>query len=255
MRNAERDYEEGNNTASPHMNGVNLQRATVTVNEPAGSSQSTNGEDQTPKMEIVVQPPAEAGTNTILFPPITIRLNLDGPQQGRGTTVEDPGRLWAFASLTDESGAEVIAPPRTDLLSGSLVDSAHHLPDQGESNAEHPDASAQQVQNTPRSGIFLIFPGLIIKELGNYRIQVTLGRMEGTGGVRPASLQGAFIMEKVQSRPIRIVEDPTPAALGLSLVPDRAEHGHFTETSTGADVRAFLERLRGRGLAIPMAPW
>ncbi|KAI9852248.1 MAG: hypothetical protein M1838_001290 [Thelocarpon superellum] len=179
------------------------------------------------ELRMVVQPPAQTRPGMALYPPAVLRLEQGSSDREAG---DDPGRVWAFASLTTEDGGEVLAPPRTDLLRGSLVDSAHLVGDE----LDPGDAEAATARSGPITS-YLVFPGLIIQEPGRYRIQITLGRMGGAALQRPTSLQGAMILQNVQSRIVCIADDAVAEPLNVHE-------------------RDLLERLQSSDIAIPSSP-
>ncbi|KAI9867979.1 MAG: hypothetical protein M1830_005735, partial [Pleopsidium flavum] len=74
-------------------------------------------------MDIVVEPPAESRPGAAFYPSIVARLRArEGVNQA-----PDLSEVWASVFVTCENGLEVLAPPRTDLLSGTLVNSVHQV--------------------------------------------------------------------------------------------------------------------------------
>jgi hypothetical protein len=165
-------------------------------------------------MEFSVQPPEEARSGVVLSPPIVVKIrqrpsheNDDHGDEG----ADNSGLLWASASLLDETGLAMLAPPRTDLFQGSLVDSARPFsgtPDDVEGREGQPRQSRRQAigrNNVPgASDSFVMFPNLTIRDTGIYRIQVTLSRMEKGGSTALSPVIGTVTVAKVQSRTIHV---------------------------------------------------
>lgn len=94
--------------------------------------------------------------------PTRISVNRDIPvpvvvlfEQENGS-VPDPGNIWAFASLIEDTGSTA---PREDLLSGQRADSVHIL------SAQNGD-----LQNTFG---YASFPHLQISQPGRFRLRIT----------------------------------------------------------------------------------
>ena len=162
--------------------------------------------EQRYEMEIVVQPPATARPGTRLYPPITVRLRIRDARtneevEGRGQL----GRLWALASVVEDSRVEPHSG--THILTGNLVDSAHPLYDDGDSPVTDQEFSATTVAEPyPTNALdsYLTFPGLVLNETGDFRIRITLIRMEIGGTAAAAAREGGLTLGEVRSRIVRI---------------------------------------------------
>ena len=141
-------------------------------------------------MGFSVQPPREARCGVVLSPPLVakIRRRTSAMDQEAGDeTAEHSGLLWASASLLDETGVVMLAPPRMDLFRGSLVDSAR------------PSSGLEDETDS-----FVKFSNLSIRESGSYRIQITLSKMEKGGSTSLSPLIGTVTVAKALSELIRV---------------------------------------------------
>ncbi|KAI9679618.1 MAG: hypothetical protein M1829_001580 [Trizodia sp. TS-e1964] len=165
-------------------------------------------------LRITVEPPTEALVNIPLYPPVTVRLEGETVVDGNE---DELGSLWAFASLTNEDGSELLSPPRPDLMTGAFANSFHAITlTDGDTTASAEDRPPQTIagdQRQDRIVSFASFPGIAIREAGRYSIRVTLFRME-VGAAAPASAQGAASLSQVQSRPIYISDSPAVNSVG-----------------------------------------
>jgi hypothetical protein len=207
-----RDTEErnpgGEGTAQRQING-GPRSETAHESPPARGRDGEQGYGgQLYEMEIVVQPPAAARQGIRLYPPITVCLRIrdahtDEEIEGRGQL----GRLWALASVVEEDNRIESRSPGTHILTGNLVDSAHPLYDDADSPVADQGSSETPVMEPNRNnrfGSYLTFPGLILNEMGNFRIRITLIRMEIGGRAAAAAQEGGLTLGEVQSRVIRI---------------------------------------------------
>lgn len=246
-------------TVTAHGRGSRGSIGLETASNPvAEQEERTLGEYE---MEIMVQPPTEACPDVLLYPPMVVRIHQRQQRgDGYGPTAEDSGRLWAFASLTNETGTMTLAPPRADLLRGSLVDSARPFA-RNEDEDEDPlaEASGDHEADVP-SGSYVIFPGLIIKEMGTYRIQITLGRMDLDGLSDSSSTTiASSSVAQVQSRPLRIVASSLSRTLSMqshytSLRDARGVNMMTDQRAIGPAENSLLTRLRRSGILIPLSP-
>lgn len=108
-------------------------------------------------MNVIVQPPSEIRPGSLLHPPIVVRLE---GHRAQNVNVND-ANIWALASVVSADGLVALAPPQTNLLSGTLVDSIH----------------TASVDEERRGMGYMTFPNLAINQAGNYRIRVSLVRM------------------------------------------------------------------------------
>ena len=172
-------------------------------------------------MEIAVQPPATARPGTRLYPPITIRLRIRDAHTGEEIDGrEQLGRLWALASVVEEDSQAELRPSGTYVLTGNLVDSAHPLYDEGDSPGVDQESSATTAAETypvNTLGSYLTFPGLVLNETGNFRIRITLTRMESRGTSMTAAQEGGITLGEVRSRIVRIGDDSSSAEMSEIL--------------------------------------
>lgn len=144
-------------------------------------------------MHVIIEPPQQVRPGRILNPPIVVRLDKT---EAEDESVTDPSLLFAFISITSEDGSTSLAPPRDDLIAGNLSDSVHTLDSDSESDEEEVG--------------FLSFPNLRIQDPGNYRLRVSLMKMEVTDS---SASTGAMNLQSTLSRVIHVnseAEDLSP---------------------------------------------
>lgn len=112
-------------------------------------------------MNVIVQPPREIRPGSLLHPPIVVRLEGHRAQNANDIVNVNDTNIWALASVVSADGMVALAPPQTNLLSGTLVDSVH-------------TASMDEAR---RGMGYMTFPNLAINQAGHYRIRVSLVRM------------------------------------------------------------------------------
>lgn len=134
-------------------------------------------------MSIVVQPSTHTQPNTCLQPPIVIQiLSLVGRSTGENEAV-DAESMSAMVSLMSADGTTPLAPPRTDLLAGTLF------------------RSFGNVLMSPRSREVgsLTFYDINIRQPGQYSLRFSLFRRQSNGS--PAMIH----VQSVCSEPISVV--------------------------------------------------
>ncbi|MCJ1364674.1 hypothetical protein MMC16_003789 [Acarospora aff. strigata] len=134
------------------------------------------------EMDIIVQPPAETQPGVALEPPIKARLRAREAVQN----VPDMSSIWASVFLTREDGLEVLAPPRTDLLTGPLVNSV-----------------SQEAGSDGEVG-YVSFPGLTIWQSGSYRLRICLIRMQLSQGASDAPFESGVNFQTIHSRVVHV---------------------------------------------------
>lgn len=156
------------------------------------------------EMEIMSQPHGSLRPNEILYPPLTVRLGVQDTENDESNIIGSISHLWTFVSLTDEDGVETVAPPRQGLLTGRLTDSAHPL-SSGEQMGPDSDGPAF-IRAVTES--FVMFPDLAIRELGRYRLRVTLFSMQTSTEEGNVGLHGASSLQEVMTGIIEIRDCP-----------------------------------------------
>lgn len=136
---------------------------------------------RTYSLEVAVQPPAVARTRIPLYPPLVVRVHIYDAS-GREITGEDElGGLFVQAALYQESGSPPsLAPPDMYLLSGRLSMSLDLLNEPG-SDALYGSPLGQL------QGSYALFPDITINRPGDYRLGVSLFKVEGTGRMQSPS--------------------------------------------------------------------
>ena len=134
-------------------------------------------------MDVVLQPPSSVRPGEAITTPLIVSLKnmqLHGAHSSSGRFL-----VWAFASIVSDSSEQAVGSisNHPGLLSGSLVDSPHE--------ARLDEGNVFE---------YVRFPQLVINQVGNYRIQVSLlrmpqvdirgapGRVENVGIVRTRSI-------------------------------------------------------------------
>lgn len=139
-------------------------------------------------MSIVLEPAARVRPANVLRPPMVIKLKHRNGVLNAGGRGQDYAHMWALASIVSEEGTTALAPPRTDLLLGTPVNSIH---------------KAARSGNDEEVG-YVCFTDLAIQQPGKFRIRVSLIRMEGLGGSTASSVQGGANLQSVVSRVIHV---------------------------------------------------
>ena len=106
---------------------------------------------------LAVQPPRQTRPSVALYPPVVACLSSDT------NIFEELSQSWAIASLISPAG-EVLY----EKLGGNVADSAHPMADN-----RH---GGQQGAMTDRA--YFYFPDLVIDTPGQYRIRVTLMKVD-----------------------------------------------------------------------------
>lgn len=156
-------------------------------------------------MNVIVQPPREIRPGSLLNPPIVVRLDGHRAQNANDVVNVNDANIWALASVVSADGMVALAPPQTNLLSGTLVDSVH--------TASMDDG---------RRGLgYMTFSNLAINQAGNYRIRVSLVRMPTIEDPE------AVNVHSIVTRVIRVDSRASAPSLGNSNhVPFLAETKH-----------------------------
>lgn len=156
-------------------------------------------------MTIVLEPAASVRPVNVLRPPMVIKLKRRNGASNVGGRQQDYAHLWALASVVSEEGTTALAPPRTDLLLGTPVNSIHKAARNG---------------NEEEVG-YVCFTDLAIQQPGRYRIRISLIRMEGLGGSAASSVQGGANLQSVVSRIIHVDAAASAAPCSKSLSSER----------------------------------
>ncbi len=136
---------------------------------PPSAVNGINGEvhDHPYVMEMVIRPLSAIKPGVVMHPPVVVALKAQTLRSERDIAyreVGDVSGIWAFVSLVTEDRNQSLAPPRTDLLLGRLVDSIHPAFD--DTNAEEPTVG------------YAIFTDLAIAEPGTYCLKISLIDMD-----------------------------------------------------------------------------
>lgn len=82
------------------------------------------------KMHLAVAPPETIVAGVALTSPVLVTFEVSDAvigKDGDGRSSIDFNGYWAFLSLVAEDRKQVLAPPRKDLLEGTITDSIHEL--------------------------------------------------------------------------------------------------------------------------------
>jgi hypothetical protein len=90
-------------------------------------------------MHLAVAPPEIIVVGVALTSPVLVTFEVSdavGAKSGDGPSAIDFNDCWVFLSLVAEDRKQVLAPPRKDLLEGTIIDSIHELdsPQEGSSS-------------------------------------------------------------------------------------------------------------------------
>ena len=177
------------------------------------------------EMETMSQPAQEASRDEVLYPPLIVRVRVTGTNEPSGT-LADLGQFWAVVSLIDEREAETVAPPRRDLLIGTLTDSVHPLlrPDrarlEGDDYAtfsQHSSFEADQFEG------YIMFSDLTIRETGHYRLRVTLIQMQLEAETGATAVGGGSSQRELQTHVVDVRD--RPREVDVSKFRRHTDHG------------------------------
>ncbi|ETI24736.1 hypothetical protein G647_04106 [Cladophialophora carrionii CBS 160.54] len=128
-------------------------------------------------MELAVAPPPRVAVGVRLCTPLVVTFK--GSSTAKDQRQEDPKErtlpdlsgIWVYLSLTTADMEKSLAPPRENLFCGKRADSVH--PVYHEQEVDRPTIA------------YAIFPDLVIKEPGSYRVRVSIIDMNGYALARP----------------------------------------------------------------------
>lgn len=75
-------------------------------------------------MDLIIRPVQVIKPGVVMNPPIVLALKAPASRSGRNSAYRDVGDvsgIWAFVSLVSEDQSRSLAPPRNDLLIGSVA--------------------------------------------------------------------------------------------------------------------------------------
>jgi hypothetical protein len=79
-------------------------------------------------MHLAVTPPDTLAAGVALTSPVLVTFEVSDAAKendGEGLSSVDFSGYWAFLSLLSEDRRQILAPPRTSLLEGTIIDSIH----------------------------------------------------------------------------------------------------------------------------------
>ena len=161
-----------------------------------GGRHSIAPEDIRYAMDIVLQPPATARAGQALNGSIIVRLRTTNTNPDEA--IMDSSNLFAIASLVPGPGTTYSADPavlNTLLAGGRRFDSIRPFSD------DAADGVIGSMELDDPQGVgYMMFPGLIIKQAGSYRIRIALVRSDPNY----PSPSGGVTVQVVDSNPIMV---------------------------------------------------
>ncbi|MCJ1357155.1 MAG: hypothetical protein MMC33_007151 [Icmadophila ericetorum] len=139
-------------------------------------------------MDVVIQPPSRARPGRILYPPLVLRVRQ---REIQGISTRPFGYssvLWVLVSLVSADENMVLAPPDPGLMTGNPVDSVHPL---------IPSLASRDLG-------FASFPGIAIRDSGEYRVRASLIRMTVSDASGSAVQESGANLLNTSSRVIRV---------------------------------------------------
>jgi len=118
-------------------------------------------------MDLVIRPMQAIKPGVVMHPPIVLALKAPASRRERNSTRRDIGDvsgIWAFVSLVSEDQSRSLAPPRNDLLIGSVARCIRPVLD--ETNPGDLTVG------------YAVFSDLAIAEPGTYRWKISLIDMD-----------------------------------------------------------------------------
>jgi hypothetical protein len=122
-------------------------------------------------MELAVAPPTRVAVGVRLRTPLVVTFigtstaRNDGQEDAGECVLPDLSGIWVYLSLAAPDMEESLAPPRENLFCGKRADSVH--PVYHEQGFDRPTIA------------YAVFPDLVIKEAGSYRVKVSIIDMNG----------------------------------------------------------------------------
>jgi hypothetical protein len=118
-------------------------------------------------MDLVIRPVRAIRPGVVMHPPIVLALKAPASRSERARAYRDIGDvsgIWAFVSLASEDQSQSLAPPRNDLLIGSVAGYIRPVPDESDPG----DLTVG----------YAVFSDLAIAEPGTYCLKISLIDMD-----------------------------------------------------------------------------
>src|SRR5436189_6084326 len=118
-------------------------------------------------MDLIIRPVQAIKPRVVMHPPIVLALKASASRSERNSAYRDVGDVsgvWAFVSLVSEDQSRSLAPPRSDLLIGSVACCIRPALDESPSE----DLTVG----------YAVFSDLAIAEPGTYRWKISLIDMD-----------------------------------------------------------------------------
>jgi hypothetical protein len=149
-------------------------------------------------MDIVVQPPRTAEVGQTIPGSIVVRLRTTNTDAD--DAIADSTNLVAVAALVPGSSSSDSPDPNTlnTLLAGRIFDTIHPFSD------DEADGFIASMDMADPNGVgYMRFPELIIRQVGTYRIRITLIRIRNSASDPPVTSAGnGLAVHVVDSNPI-----------------------------------------------------
>ncbi|USP75058.1 hypothetical protein yc1106_02332 [Curvularia clavata] len=158
-------------------------------------------------MDIVVQPPRTAQVGQTMPGSIIVRLKTTNADAD--DAIAESANLVAVAALVPDSGSSDSPDPNAlnTLLAGRIFDTIHPFSD------DEADGCIASMDMADPNGVgYMRFPELVIRQVGTYRIRITLIRMANPSSDPPAASTGSGLaVHVVDSNPVVVVNSGGPA--------------------------------------------
>jgi hypothetical protein len=151
-------------------------------------------------MDVILQPPATARAGSRLGGTIVVRLRTTNSNPD--DAMADSHNLFAVAMLVPGSNSSALSDPTVldTFLAGRRYDSVRPFSDD-----EADGTIASMEMDDPRGVGYMLFPELIIRQPGTYRIRIALWRAADPPS---ASAGGRACLQVVDSNPITVQRPP-----------------------------------------------
>jgi hypothetical protein len=161
---------------------------------------SSPPEDIQYAMDVILQPPATARAGSRLGGTIVVRLRTTNSNPD--DAMADSHNLFAVAMLVPGSNSSASSDPTVldTFLAGRRYDSVRPFSDD-----EADGTIASMEMDDPRGVGYMLFPELIIRQPGTYRIRIALWRAADPPS---ASAGGRACLQVVDSNPITVQRPP-----------------------------------------------
>ncbi|EOA84656.1 uncharacterized protein SETTUDRAFT_163537 [Exserohilum turcica Et28A] len=188
-------------------------------------------------MDIVVQPPRTAQVGQTISGSIIVRLRTTNADTD--DAVADSTNLVAVAALVPGTNSSDAQDPNTlnSMLGGRVFDSIHPFSD------DEADGSIASMDMSDPNGVgYMRFPELVIRQVGTYRIRITLIRIRNSASDPPVTSAGnGLAVHVVDSNPIIVNGGGQVTSMAARNGDDHIDDGGWLEV-----LRSIHDRRRSR---------